>query len=337
MTSLNNTNKKIAVYGCGGAGINLASAFVRHIGNKEPGFSEIVPYFIDTSKSNTKGTSTRSGIPEDNLYLIDGNGIDGGGKQRKTNYDPILERKKEILHRFKPEAMNVLVHSASGGSGSVIASILATELLERNIPMIVVMVGSTSSGIEIDNTLKSIRSYERIARNSGTPVISVYYENGQATPRGMVDQRVRTTIVLLSAIFSGENRELDSADLKNFLDYTKVTSVKPALAYLDFFSKEIEISRHQSLVSVLTLTDDNTDSTVNLPVGYQAVGFVEEKAREAIDIQLPIHAAIVTGFFNETMTELENKAKIIDEAQSSIVQKPLMIDDAEATEEGIEL
>lgn len=318
----------ISIFGCGGAGINLITPFLKHHGKKEPGFAEMKPIFLDTSDSNM-----RKGVPEEQVYLIDG--LDGSGKKRDSNYQAISEKAKDILHRFKPTDINVVVHSASGGSGSVIGPVLVSELLARGESVVVLMVGSTDSRIEAKNTANTLKSYEVIAEKRQMPVVAVYYENTKAEPRGKIDVKVHTSLVMLTAIFSGENRELDSADLKNFLNYPRVTSFSPKLSYLDFFSKSVEVAKNQSVTSLVTLTDDATDSSPDMHVEYQAVGFVEDNVKEAISVELPIHAAIVSGYYHDKLEALENLIKDIDEARATVVEKSIVTKGHVATDDGL--
>lgn len=319
---------KISIYGCGGCGVNLAANFLKHTGKKEAGFADIQTFFLDTSGSNLLSKE-----PEDHVYIIEG--LDGSGKKRDSNYRIISERSNEMLHRFKPGDINVVIHSASGGSGSVIGPTLVSELLDRNVPTVVIMVGTSDSRIETDNTIKTLKSYEVISQKREMPVIAVYYENSSTSPRGEVDQRIKTTIILLAAIFSGENRELDSADLNNFLAYQKVTSFKPKLSYLDFFSKQIELQRDQTVVSLVTLTDDQTTSAVEIPVEYQAVGFLNEDAKKNIDVKMPIHVAIISGFFHDVIDRLSKRLTTFDEARRAHVDKSILTKDIDSTPEGL--
>lgn len=320
----------IQLYGCGGAGINLIQSFLKHAGKHEDGFAEFRPFFLDTSRSNIKAADEG-----DHVYIVEG--IDGSGKKRDSNYRLITERSKEMLHRFKPGDINVVIHSASGGSGSVLGPTLVSELLSRDAPTIVIMVGGSDSRIETQNTVNTLKSYEMISNKREMPVVAVYFENSKETPRGTVDQRIQTTIVLLAAIFSGENRELDSADLNNFLNYPVVTSFTPKLSYLEFFSKDIVTERDQSVVGVVTLTDSQTDSSLNVPVEYQAVGFIGDNAKTAVNIPLPIHAAIISGFFNGTIEKLDAKLRVIDEARGARIEKSILSKSDEATDEGLVL
>lgn len=106
MSKIANT---ICIYGCGGMGANQTASFLKHAGKFESGFGQISPFFLDTSNSNLRVLN----VPEDHVYLIEG--VDGSGKKRDSNYRAISERSKEMLHRFKPGDLNIVIHSASGG------------------------------------------------------------------------------------------------------------------------------------------------------------------------------------------------------------------------------
>ncbi len=308
------------IYGCGGAGINIASKYVPHTGMKNPGFTTMVPYFIDTSRSNIK-----DGVKDESIYLMDG--LDGSGKKRDSNYTAIKERSKEILHKFKPADINIVIHSASGGSGSVIGPILASEMSDRS-PTIVILIGSSDSRIETDNTIKTLKGYEVIAQKKSHPIAVVYYENSNTSGRGKIDQEILVDLSLLSMIFSGDNAELDSADLHNFLNYNRVTTYDPGLTYLKFFSKEIELERDQHAASVVSLTDEENDAALNVLVEYQAVGFASKAATDALHSdggqKLPIHAAMVIGYFHPKIDALEKKLAQFDSHRGTVVQKSLV-------------
>ena len=318
---------KMTVYACGGCGVNLLTPFVKNLGKAEPGFAEIHPVFIDTSRSNLTGN-----YPEDNLFLIDG--LDGSGKKRDANYKIINEKAPEVLHRFKPTPFNVVIHSTSGGSGSVIGSVLTSALLARGENVVVMMVGSSDSRIEAQNTINTLKSYEVISNKRKKPVVAIYYENTKDTPRGKVDASMHMSLVLLSVLFSGQNRELDSADLSNFLDYPKVTSFPPMLSYLDFFT-DISVTKGQSVVSLATLTDNETSSEPNVAVEYQAVGFVTPEVKDAISVGLPIHAAVVAGYYNDRIQKLESRVASIDEARAVVNHRSIVDHDVSATEDGL--
>lgn len=310
--------------GCGGMGINIAKKFV---GKKEEGFAEYDVFFCDTSKSNLTGT-----LDESKTYLFEG--LDGSGKLRKSNYDVISERAKPVLQKVKPSDVTILVTSCSGGSGNVIAGILANEILKKEGIVVLACVGSTDSKIETENTIKTLKTFDSISSKNEKPLLAMYIENDQERGRGAVDHIIESNVILMSMFFSGANRELDSSDLKNFIRYDKVTSYGSRLTLLDFFSGPIELGRDQSLVSLVTLTDDNTSSASNVPVEYQAVGFMADNVKTKAQVKLPIHMAAIGNHFHNVVDRLEAKLKEINEARSAVLERQISSKDQATTSDG---
>lgn len=317
------------VYCAGGASTNIGSSFVKY-DQKTIGFAEMQTFFIDTSRSNLS-----SAIPNENVYLVDN--VDGSGKKRDSNYQVLSESSHEILHQFRPADVNVVVHSGGGGTGSTIGPILVSELINRGQTTIVVVIGSTASKIETENTLKTLKSYEMISRKRERPVVVFYRENTAATPRSQVDDEVAGAIMTISSIFSGDNKELDSSDLKNFINYDRVTSYSPKLAMFELSSKEIVLEKGQSLISLVTLVDDKTSSESNIPVEYQAVGYLPDATRDIVTIDLPIHAAVIGGHFNPIVDRLEHRLSEFDDLKKAVIDKPIVRDDVISTDIGVVL
>ena len=308
------TMRKMKLYALGGAGCNIGSNFLKIAGQHTHGFADIECVFVDTSKSNLS-----SKIPQEQIYLVDG--LDGSGKLRSSNFNIINECVNDILHRFKPSDINVVLSSAGGGSGSVLAPVIVSELLSRDEAVIVINVGSTSSRIETENTLKTLKSFEVISQKAQKPVIMAYRENTPETPRFEVDNDIEIMVTILAAIFSGDNRELDMSDLRNFLNYDKVTTYRPKLAGLDFSTKEIAVGKGQALVSLVTLVDEKTSSEVTVPTEYQAVGYVPDITKETLPGGLPIHCAVITGYFNNVVDRLNSRLAQFDETRKVVVEK----------------
>lgn len=220
-------------------------------------------------------------------------------------------------------------------SGSVISPVLISELMKKDVSVMVVCVGSSDSRIEAENTVKTLKSYAMISEKSGRPVNMIYAENTRETGRGAVDKTVETNIVLASMFFSGQNKELDKSDLRNFLDYHKVTSFNPKLTMVDFSSKDIHLEKDQAVVSVVSLTDDQTSTAIDLPVEYQATGFVMPAVKEAVKVDMPIHMATIANYFNNVIERLEKQLRQIDEARSAVVEKSIISKDEESTDLGV--
>jgi hypothetical protein len=319
---------KIALYACGGLGFNVGARFARHIDDPAQGFAVVDPRFIDTSDANLTDA-----IPKDRVWIP--STTKGSGKSRKQNYDMIVSKAKEILAKFPPTEVNVFVHSGHGGSGSVIGPVLAGELLSRGHKVIVLCVGGTASRKETENNRDTLKSYENLAKLYKMPVLMSYSENSKDLPPAKVDAHLNNIIVLLAAVFSGENKALDDTDLANFLNFPKVTTFKPHLTQLDFFCKEVDLPDSQALVAAVTLAEEGTDTDINVPVEYQAVGFVGENVKEGLKTEMPVHVCAIAGFHNIVMGRLNAKIKEYEAVREGVVQESITDDDEDSTSEGI--
>lgn len=324
----------INVYCAGGCGINIGSKKFEADRDKiNPGFAKMQTYYIDTSDSNI----SQNNFKNDNVYLVDisndPTGPKGGsGKKRDSNHKAISERINDILLNFKPSStLNVIIHSASGGSGSVIGPLLVSELLARKQPVIVFMIGSHASKIETQNSIRTLESYENIASIKESPVVAMYLENSIEHNRTETDNKVHLGLLITSLIFSGCIKELDDSDLRNFLNYTKVTSFKPRLAYLRPIEGAIKLNKEETIISAVSVTDNTVPPELSYPVEYQATGYIREDNQDVLkDCEKPIQLIILNGTFHTIVNNLKLKMKEFENARNASIDKPIVteIDDS---------
>lgn len=312
---------RVNVYCCGGTGLNIGAELLKFAGLKEEGFAQIETYLVDTSRSNIRGH-----VPDDHVYIF-GSGedskVDGAGKRRDTHAALIKQYAPEVLHKFKPADLNIVIHSTSGGTGAPCGHVIVKHLIERDQPVVVIMVGAVSSGQEISNTLKTFDSYERISVDNGKPIVSVYYENAADKSRKSVNENVQATVMALAAIFSNENHGLDSEDLKNFLNYTRVSKYPPMLAALEFSKNKVSEITGCSVVSVLTLAEEHGDDQPGILVPYHSVGYVSNACRDKLQQGTPLHATIFAGYYNSIVSRLAKQDKAVQEQHKTYVHKSI--------------
>lgn len=302
------SSNSVQLYACGGMAQNVISSLESARGEHTPGFAVIDPCYIDTSRSNLFGKN----IPEESIYLLPD--TDGSGKVRSTNSAEIQKNVKSILLKFKPRTFNIVVHSGGGGSGSVLAPTLVSELKQRGAQVVVIMVGSTDTRIEIENTIKTLKSYEAIAARVQAPVVTHYLENTRKQKRDVVDSQVRHAVSLLMSLFSGQNEELDTQDLKNWLNYTSLSGTDPCMASLNFALQPEDIDSVGTAISVATLYKSGMDTALDTIPAYQCVG------RAPADLALkdnPIHYCISEDFIVPSITRLNKTLQEIDEVFTS--------------------
>lgn len=290
----------IRLYATGGTGINIGKDFYQL--ETLAGFSDIKTCFIDTSLSNIRGKLTNN-IKEEDIFIFDG--LDGSGKLRASNFSTIAEKAKQILHKFKPEDVNIVICSASGGTGSVVSAVLVKELLERNSTVIVVMVGSEESKITIDNTIKTIQSLDSISRKAGKPVIVAYSHNSQHASRQQNDVIMKQTITALSILCSKQNLELDTADVANFINFEKVTSVKDGLTFLYTLNTEEEAAKISHPISVASLFTEQGKVLSKLTPEYNCVGYVQGDVLKQSDLHFVTSQYDIRNAFSKLQKRLE--------------------------------
>ena len=297
----------VRVFACGGAGTNIGMQLEKHRGSKETGFAELDIVYLDTSKSNL-----RSSIKPEHCYIIDG--LDGSGKIRAENHPEISERIKAILQKFKPGDLNVVISSGGGGSGSVFGPLLTKELLKNEVPVVTLMVGSTDTLLDCKNTLKTIKSYESIAKTSKAPVVMRYIQNSEDMPRKEADAYMLNTIIALAVLYSRENREVDSRDLHNWLQFHRVTTFPIQLASLTLCPEEKDLQDIGNIISVATLVKDGMTTALSEMPEYQCCGFLPEDIDEGVDTRMPMHYVVSDGIIPAAAKHLE---KIIEELKAS--------------------
>lgn len=315
---MNNTlPNTVQIYSAGGAGSNVISELVKSIHGPTFGFATMSPCYIDTSRSNLGGKN----IDPELMYLFEG--IDGSGKVRSMNYELISKNVKSILQKFKPRQFNIVIHSASGGSGSIIGPTLVSELKSRGEMVIVIVIGSTDTRIEINNTINTLKSYESISNLRKSPVVMHYVENTREVSRAEVNHKVKLSISLLMGLFSGQNSELDTADLKNWLEYTKISGTNPILASLAFATSQKELNAIGNSISVASLSMHEMNTRLEQTPAYQCVGYAPDCWRTGAENSLqlindhPVHYCIGDGAVHDIHSYLSKALKEVDDVFAS--------------------
>lgn len=308
----------VKIYACGGCGTNVAKYFEQHRGKPTKGFADIEVCYIDTSMSNIDDIDPKS------MFHIEG--LDGSGKVRRENAEQISESVSGILQKFKPSAINIVLSSAGGGSGSVAGPSLVSELLKRDCPVIVMLIGQTDSLIELNNTINTIKSYESISKLRKKPVNAMYFENCKETPRAAVDKEARSAITVVAALFSKQNKGLDSADLENWLNYTKVTTYEPHLTYVNFYQgKDFNLDKNSAIISVATLTTVDVDPSIPMIVDYQCEGVADKEVFNMISDDRAIHYVNIDGVFTRIHDRLvKSHRELLAEKNARVVKNSIL-------------
>lgn len=318
--------KTMRVYACGGLGMNLG-VMLSAYPNTEAGFSNLSVTYVDTSLSNLK-----EGVDAESVYVM--KDMDGLGKIRREGAEQITKAALDILQRFKPLDVNVVLSSGSGGSGSVIAPNLVRHLLEKDQQVIVITVGSINTHLEAQNTLNTLKSYEGIAKVTEKPVVMKYLENSEVAPRKLVNQHIVDIINDLRVLYSGQNAELDSRDLYNWVRFERSTTHGAKLAALSLLGgAEIDVSRLGNLISVATVSSEEKDATLPGYVEYRCNGFVAGELSELLSAQDPLHFVVSDGPVTDIAKHLNQVLSEMESQRDARVMTDSLLDKGDRTED----
>ena len=327
----------VRLLACGGAGINLASRFETMKDKDSGNFAKLEIAYVDTSASNMRSKD----LPEDSIFLFEG--LDGSGKIRSANAQEVSKSALAILQKFPAGAINVVIHSASGGSGSVIGPSLVSELKKKGEQVIVIMIGSTDTIIETKNTYKTLETYQSIAKLRSSSVVTHYLENSDKG-RQEVDSLIMYAITMLAGLYSGVHAELDSADLKSWLEFATSTTPVPTIASLTFHTDKAELKTKDKIVSIATLATPSMNTRIEPTPPYQCVGFVPDTwsigAPNSLNLidKDPVNYAISFDLLKNAYATLKDKVET-DEANitSRVTTNAVFAASAEPTDNGLVL
>lgn len=315
----------VTLYCCGGGGTNIGYEFEGRRNRPEVGFAEINPVYVDTSRSNLI-----AGIAPEHTYVFEGK--DGSGQIRADNHLDIAASIGDVLQKHPPGDLSIVLSSAGGGSGSVIAPLITSELLGRGLAVIVIAIGSADTKRLAVNTLNTFKSYEGVSRTRKAPVVMRYFQNSPTTPREVVDVKVIETITLLCALFSRQNSELDTRDLFNFLNFHRVGSFQPQLVGLELEEADAERAvAWGNVITVATLARDKSSQTAySSMIEYQVTGFLPEDADPSMQKHGPLHYVTYDGIVSERVKVLTELLKDLERTQSARIQKDSILSNDDA-------
>lgn len=270
---------KVAIYACGGGGINISREF-----DGVPVVADIAKIrvtYLDTSDSNlVDGLGEKTFLFEDpDAPAADE--VDGSGKVKALNADLIEAQCPLALRKFPGQDLNILVYTASGGTGNVIAYNLHKLLLEEGKQVVAVIIGSTENERTAKNTIGTIGSLSDLAVELGKPVIFHWGLNKKGTPRAAVDKEASLMITGLCILASRRNHGLDKADLSSFFNYTiPRPAIKPSLARIHLFddAEKFDIDLPDA-ISGAFLTRSAEEVQPSNFVPYSCDGFLPDVAQ----------------------------------------------------------
>lgn len=326
---------KIIVHLCGGCAANLCEKAIKELRFLGEGFAEFEFSFIDTSRNNYDSIEQVGPLFEIKRKATSlKTEISGSGGDRAQNaYDAMLNIPDylESLRITKRETgvYHLVVSSASGGSGSIISAFLVETLMQKNIPVIALMVGDSSDALKLRNTQSSLSTLSKKAVSMGKCLLTHYINNADmgSSLTGNEDKanaKIKSALTILALFLSGQNDDIDQADMNNFInqhDY-KGLSIPAGIYTLSYHSGNTDITLPDYTVPSVarTLRVGNEDVNFNLDVLHHKVGrILSENAINIMDNNLPVHIVASNGLLKEEMKRLTEANEKSAQRQKDLV------------------
>lgn len=306
---------KVIIHCCGGAGVTIGSKEIARL-IEDPALHVEVRY-VDTSRADINSLSN---IDEKKVFLIGDGKLDGSGGLRDALEQEITRAMPEYVKKLNVDKndIHIVLSSASGGSGSLIAPRLIHNLKTLDIPAIYITLIDTSS-IEYCNTsIKTLAHIDLMGRKYGYSIPTVIIDNKDAIK--IVNARIGVRTELLTILLSATHKALDSADIRLFAGNAYDKEVR-GLVTIGVYKENTIPNLKDSLISSLRiLTNDHDfkiDTTVLSKVKQYKIGYLsEELALRLSDLgyPIPIYFAITPNnsmaIINKAKEELEEKLTI---------------------------
>lgn len=313
------TNKKIGIYGCGGGGANLLALAEQKI--KSENLAGIyAPYsavYIDSSESNFD-TMIPAGAEK---YRIEG--MDGAGKIRDEMLEAARREAPNILFQYPPQEVNILVCTAGGGTGAVLATVLAEKMWAEGKRVIFVSPASIESGKTAKNSLAHIRTLNGRAKANGQTSV-LFYDNNESenSKRNDVDRSMVLGICAILDLYSGKHREMDTKDVENWLNLGKTAGLEPQLVLLDI-DTQIEAAKARKYPISMAAIYSEADATKGSPsADYLAEGYRRDGGSSLF---FSIHTDGLGNIANElqsVVTSYEQRATARQASANSALSAP---------------
>lgn len=242
--------KEFNIYAVGGTGINVANRYLKDNRNGKH-IERIVG--IDSSEANP--------IAEGLFVLERLEGAEGSGGNRQAHKDKYADFGKQLLAKYPPNKVNIVVFSCGGGTGSGLAPYLVRFMLQKKIPVISIVIGDTSSFNEQKNTIEALGSLYNQTK-LGCSVLFSYLENKPTVTQGEINAQAAARIDNAVMMFSLANERIDYADVKNFFYYNDIVEADPVLTQLTFLTDDDLNDYKRRPVAALSLYADGDDIRV---------------------------------------------------------------------------
>lgn len=312
----------VTLMAAGGCGINLTRLVLQNVTAQD--VDHVIR--VDTSVANVIG--------DEEVHII-ANGFGGGKNQRRNLHE--IEKNISHFDALPDTDVYIIVFGITGASGGVLGTLFAEHLLGKGKTVVPVIVADSSSEIDSENALRTLKSLKSISSNHYLPTILA--ENHGDASRHQVDAYLQGQIVGLINILKWPTMEVDRNDRLTWLNPSSAVSVDTSIHMLYVDSADVLIPEESGLGDVRRIHDSVLSLGVRDKNGEaEFITGIAEHSRfrkSGVFVGTPPHVhpllGVITnvGFPIDAVIDGIEKAKSLFRSQSSKVESKLKVDSAE--------
>lgn len=309
---------RVIIHGCGGAGISISAKKLKEL--KDVPYINVDVKYIDTSRADFDEYD----LNKDDFFLIKNSkvnkDIDGSGGVRSTNDEHITAGVEEYLKqlKFDRDDIHIIVSSASGGSGSLIAPRLINLLKQMNSPVVYCTLTDYSSSMYTKSTVATLKHIDLMGSKFKYTIPTTIIDNSKSME--IVDSVVYARVKSICVLVSAEHKSLDSKDIMMFIQNSYVSNEDVnGLVYLSILVKDkFQSLKNSEITSLRVLTDDpnfklDTTNFDNKPHQYK-IGYISEEVKDSLSVvslSCPIYFALTVDGADEFLAGALNESKSV--------------------------
>jgi len=323
------SNKKLVIHCCGGTGISIVDKSMDFLNKRDMDKKAALDIkALDTSDANFKDTRRLKDL-DNCFYRIESNSLsnsflDGSGGVRAHSVDSIVKGVQKYMDKngyteARRGELHIILASASGGSGNVIATTLLNNMLNKDIPAFIILVGDDASAKYCENTVKTLKTVNNIAQKSDKAVALGYFLNNQTANYKKSQENVDISIagmIDILRVFNGYPRDLDFQDIRNIINpKLKDFNLKNGVYILSYKIGEVieeDIKDIAPVISRTILIDSSSHQP--LEIKHTKIGYADDELKDSISEHYGenLNLVLSIGNLKYEISSLEDKEKSID-------------------------
>ena len=304
----------LRIHACGGCGSNITRDIQSTIVKEN--VCDITYSFLDTSDDlvTKKLVGETIRIKSEQVK----GDINGSGGTRGTNSYAIKETVEKYCNDLAKDefAIDVVIFSGSGGSGSTIGNVLVADLMDRGHAVYVLLITDATNELYANNSLSTLATLSKISDKTGRNIVISEYRNISDRDKPYLlsmelnNKKLITHVECLALMFDEGHEDMDTKDIVHMFNTDDYKDLPTGLLFNTLHYGEVNGSFALARVLIDRDTFDvNTTMPESKHVGIGRVIGEHKVLLNEISPDGNIVMVLESNLINDKFTALLEEAK----------------------------